>query len=160
MFGCYRTGDANDAETYVAAITAVLSRFEKDVITAVTHPVSGLPGQIDWLPKVTEVKKACELAELPMRNQREREKRIAEQLEARRLEEEAKAKKPTYEEMKAKYGEDFGIKNPDRKRRAPVPAPTIDQLRHHYQHYGLQFKPKNHQELEDHIERGFSPGSI
>jgi hypothetical protein len=26
LLGCYRTGDANDPETYVAAITAILSR--------------------------------------------------------------------------------------------------------------------------------------
>src|SRR4051812_40675540 len=32
LLGCYRTGEANDPQTYVAAITAVLSRFPEEVM--------------------------------------------------------------------------------------------------------------------------------
>jgi hypothetical protein len=42
LLGCYRTGDANDPETYVAAITAILARYPEEVITSVTHPATGL----------------------------------------------------------------------------------------------------------------------
>lgn len=153
LLGCYRTGDANDPETYVAAIAAVLARYPEEIITAVTHPVSGIAVEVKWLPSVLEVKEACERAILPIRNQAAREKRIAEQMEARRLEDEAKAAKPSYDTLKAKYGPDWGLVNPDRANRPPqAPAPTIEQLRHHYQHYDLAFKPK---ELDEHIERGF-----
>ena len=162
LLGSYRTGEANDPETYVAVITATLARYPEEVITTVTHPTAGpIIGHIQWLPSAMEVREACEREMLPIANRLAREKRIAEQMEARRLEDEANARKPTYEELKAKYGPTFGIENPDHKKRPPpVPAPTIEQLRHHYQHYDLQFKPKKHEELEQHIERGFSPGSI
>jgi hypothetical protein len=65
MFGCYRRGDANDPDTYVAAITAVLSRYDADTIHAVTDPYSGLPGQkkengYGGMPDVADVKEACE----------------------------------------------------------------------------------------------------
>jgi hypothetical protein len=59
MFGCYRRGEANDPETYTAAIGAVLSEFDRDVIEYVTDPRSGLPSSCDFLPTVKEVKDAC-----------------------------------------------------------------------------------------------------
>jgi hypothetical protein len=43
LLGCYRTGEANDPETYVAAITATLARYSEAIITEVTHPATGLP---------------------------------------------------------------------------------------------------------------------
>jgi hypothetical protein len=59
MFGCYRKGDANDPETYCAAVAAVLSRYSQDVVEYVTDPRTGLPGSCKWLPSVAEVKEAC-----------------------------------------------------------------------------------------------------
>lgn len=129
------------------------------VITNVTHPALGLPTKKKWLPTVQEVYEACaELAE-PIKQREMREKRIAEQMAARKTEDEANAKKPSYEELKAKYGPDWGISNATKSKGPPTPAPTADQLRHHYQHYDLGFKPKNQAELENHIDRGFSPAS-
>lgn len=143
LLGCYRTGDANDPETYVAAITAVLSRYSMPTITAVTHPVSGLPVEVKWLPSVSEVREACERAELPIRNQEAREKRIAAQMAERRQQDQEADNRPTYEYLKAKYMPNFGITDATVKTgKTPEPAPTVDQLRHHYQHYGLSWKPK------------------
>ena len=67
MFGCYRRGDANEPDVYVAAIASVLSRYEMDVIHEVTDPFSGLPGRkkengFSGLPDVADVKEACELS--------------------------------------------------------------------------------------------------
>jgi hypothetical protein len=83
MFGCYRKGDANDPETYVAAITATLARYPEDVILRITHPVDGLPGQKDFLPTVAEVRRACESEMGPRRRrlalERQREQERAEE---------------------------------------------------------------------------------
>src|SRR5258706_8668910 len=62
LLGCYRTGDANDPETYVAAITAILARYPEEGITTVTHPATGLPSKKTWLPSVKEVADACDEA--------------------------------------------------------------------------------------------------
>lgn len=59
MFGCYRRGDANDPDTYCAAVAATLSRFPQAVVEYVTDPRTGIPGSIAWLPSVAEVKSAC-----------------------------------------------------------------------------------------------------
>jgi hypothetical protein len=158
LFGCYRTGDANDPATYVAAITAVLARFPEDIITQVTHPVTGLPHVKSWLPTVKEVTDACVAANESNVEEQARLKRIKDQLEAR--EREAKGVRPTMEQLKAKYGPNWGIEDPQKVTRDPTPAPTIDQLRHHYQHYDLAFKPKNQDDLEEQIDRGISPASV
>jgi hypothetical protein len=83
LFGCYRKGDANDPETYVAAITAVLSRFPEDVIKQVTHPAKGLPIRTDFLPTVAEVHRACEAIMLPRREAVARDARVKKQLDER-----------------------------------------------------------------------------
>ena len=65
MFGCYRKGDANDPDTYVAAVAMVLSRYSAEIVQAITDPFSGLPSrktESGWsgLPDVADVKLACE----------------------------------------------------------------------------------------------------
>lgn len=67
MFGCYRKQDANDPEIYVAAVTAVLSEYPREVIESVTDPRTGLPSRLKWLPTVAEVKEACEAVMWPIR---------------------------------------------------------------------------------------------
>lgn len=145
LLGCYRTGDANDPETYVAAVAATLAHYPDEIITEVTHPVSGLPSRQKWLPSVSEVRMACEDAMGPYDRIRAHKERIAQQLADRERyeqERELAKRRPTYDDMKAKYGDTWGIGVQTAKQKAAEPAPTADQLRHHYQHYGLAFKPK------------------
>lgn len=155
LLGCYRTGEANDPETYVAAVTAVLAHYPEEVITNVTHPVTGLPSKKSWLPTVKEVSDACAEVAEPIAREEMRLKQIKDQLEAREME--ARGERPTLKQMKARHGDNWGLTSLDDKPEPKDKAPTIDQLRHHYQHYGLGFTPK--QELAEHIERGFSPST-
>lgn len=111
LLGCYRTGDANDPATYVAAITAILARFPEEVITAVTHPATGLPSKKGWLPTVKEVHDACTEAVEPIIQHEARLKRIAEQMEMR--ERERTGEKPTIQQLKEKYGANWGIEASD-----------------------------------------------
>jgi hypothetical protein len=61
MLGCYRKGEANDPATYSTAVAALLAQYEREVIQEVTHPLSGLPSQTDFMPTLRELKGACEL---------------------------------------------------------------------------------------------------
>lgn len=132
LLGCYRTGDANDPDTYVAAVTAVLSHYPQEVITAVTHPVSGLPSKKGWLPTVKEVTDACAAAVEPIAENERRLKRIKDQMEAR--ERENRGEKPSLEAMKAKYGENWGL-SPDGagKPLDTFKAPSIQAIASMYQ---------------------------
>ncbi len=107
LLGCYRTGDANDPETYVAAVTAVLAHYQEEVITEVTHPVTGLPSKKGWLPTVKEVSEACAAVAEPIARNEERLKQIKAQMEAREME--ARGERPTIDQMKSRYGENWGM---------------------------------------------------
>jgi hypothetical protein len=82
LIGCYRKGEAADAQVYATAVCAVLSRYPEEVVLRVTDPVVGLPGRVNWLPTIAEVRHACEELVLPLREAALREKR---QHEAQRL---------------------------------------------------------------------------
>lgn len=63
LFGSYRRGDANDPERYVAAIAAVLSMYEPDLIREVTDPRSGIATTekyMSFMPNAGELKVYCD----------------------------------------------------------------------------------------------------
>lgn len=59
LFGCFRKGDANDPETYTAAVTAILAEYPEEVIQFVTDPRTGIARKNNWLPTLAEVDAAC-----------------------------------------------------------------------------------------------------
>ncbi len=130
LLGCYRTGDANDPETYVAAITAILARYPEGVMTSVTHPATGLPSKKGWLPTVKEVVDACDDAMEPIVQNELRLKRIKEQLETR--EREDRGEKPTMEQLKTKYGDDWGLQSEKPKAKDWTRAMTLPELQKFY----------------------------
>jgi hypothetical protein len=143
LLGCYRTGEANDPETYVTAIMAVLARYPEQVITDVTHPATGLPKKKSWLPTVKEVFDACEEAVEFSVQHAARLKRIQEQMEARARED--RGEKPTMAQLKARFGETWGISppvkvlTPDEKAGENAAAMEREQarVRAEYAHHGL-----------------------
>lgn len=126
LLGCYRTGDANDPETYVAAIAAILARYPEDVMTSVTHPATGLPSKKGWLPTVKEVVDACdEAVEFAVQNAA-RMKRVAEQMEMR--ERMDRGEKPTLEQLKEKYGPSWGLTPREPKEVKTFNVPSWDEI--------------------------------
>jgi hypothetical protein len=132
LLGCYRTGDANDPETYVTAIAAVLAKYPDSVINAVTDPRIGLPRKKTWLPSIKEVYDACEAEYEPIREEAARQNRLKMQLRERvELEQ---APRPTLAEMKDKYGQNWGIGEVvDAAKRASFEAPSPEKLVGYYQ---------------------------
>jgi hypothetical protein len=128
----YRTGGASCTDTFVTAVAAILARYPDQVIYEVTDPRIGLAVQLTWMPSLKEVHDACEKSLAPIRSQIEREKRIAEQLAMR--EREQNGDKPTYEQLQAKYGKDWGLDPTGGANvRKPEPAPSWDQVVAMYQ---------------------------
>lgn len=79
LLGCYRKGEATDPEVYVSSVATVLTRYPETVVRKVTHPVDGIPGKLNWLPTVAEVRSACEAEMKPFYDQIAREKRQGDQ---------------------------------------------------------------------------------
>jgi hypothetical protein len=116
LVGCYRKTDAADPEVYARAIVAVLMRYPKPVVIAVTEPATGIPSKIKWLPSIAEIVDACDAEMAPILRQRERN-RIAEERK-RALPPPPTGPKPTREELAAKYPRLFGPKDTPTDRRA------------------------------------------
>lgn len=83
LLGCYRTGDANDPETYIAAVVSVLSRYSESIIAEVTEPATGLPSTSKWLPSVFELREECDRREARERRIEEFRRTAEEQIAAR-----------------------------------------------------------------------------
>jgi hypothetical protein len=112
MAGCYRKSDAADPETYLLALSAVLAEYPPDIVHRVTDPRTGLPTKQDWLPTVKEVRDACnELAERQRRTA-EATAQAERQIRERREWLAGKKTRPTAEELKAQYGENWGLSSP------------------------------------------------
>lgn len=64
LFGCYRRGDANDPDTYVAAVAAVLASYDDaDLIREVTDPRTGINATekfASFMPNAGELKIYCD----------------------------------------------------------------------------------------------------
>jgi hypothetical protein len=63
LLGCYRRDEAADPDTYVQAITLVLSEYPEVIVNYVTDPRSGVQtrGKFKFvMPNAGEVKEACD----------------------------------------------------------------------------------------------------
>ena len=69
MFGLFRKGDANDPDTYVAGITAILAQYDEEVIRRVTDPIDGIARKSKWMPNPSELSDACDADAKFLKNQ-------------------------------------------------------------------------------------------
>src|SRR5262245_18979265 len=63
LFGGYRRGDANDPDTYVASIAAVLAMYDPEIIAQVTDPRTGISTHErfrTFMPNSGELKAYCD----------------------------------------------------------------------------------------------------
>lgn len=142
LYSAYRTDQYADPEGFMASLGLVFSQYPDDVIEYVTNPLTGIQRKSKFPPTIEEVVSACS-------------QRMADKARTRRyrnwgkneavgmLEGPKNEDRPTYEELKSKYGDNWGIGVQEAKRKTAKPAPTIEQLRHHYKHYDLEFRPRD-----------------
>jgi len=141
LFAAYRTDQYADPEGFIASLGLVFSQYPNDVITHVTDPRTGVQRGKTFPPSIAEIVSACDA-------------RLADKARMRRymnwgrndptplLEGPKNEDRPTYDDLKAKFGDSWGIGAEEKQQKVAKPAPNVDQLRHHYQHYYLAFKPK------------------
>lgn len=110
IFSCYRRDETQNPEIYAAAVAAVLSGYPKSVIDYVCDPRTGVIGKHKWLPSVAEIKAACDGYLDNITSAVERQRRIEKQFADREADERTRkeSRKLSYEELKAKYGDDKG----------------------------------------------------
>lgn len=141
LFSAYRTDQYADPDGFLTSLGAVLEQYPNEVVIYVTDPRTGVQRDSKFPPTISEIVEACDgrVADL-QRHDRFRnwgKKDEPELLEAPR------EKRLTLEELKAKYGPNWGMKSLDEKPKGKTfKAPTKEELAAHYREYGLAFQPK------------------
>lgn len=146
LAGQFRRSDADDADTFAASWGAVMAEFPPIVLDHVCHPAKGIASQQSFLPSVFEVRESCiavfetmiakwRLDQIPP----EKRRQITQRATAQAQIEQAREKRPSYDELKAKYGENWGLSSvdPRRERKDDYKVPTVGEIVAHYTKNGL-----------------------
>lgn len=131
LFSAYRTDQYADPDGFLTSLGAVLEQYPNEVIIYVTDPRTGVQRGQKWPPTIAEIVEACDnrAAELHrydrFRNWGKSDDPPA--LEAPR------EKRLSLDELKAKYGPNWGMTSLDEKPKGPTfKAPTLEELQHFY----------------------------
>ena len=101
MVGCFRSEGAVDPEIFFTAAIATLMRYPVEVARLALDPVDGIPGRLNWVPTISELKTECEKWHYPIRAREAREASIRQQL-AERSEHEYQRPEPLKERDRGK----------------------------------------------------------
>ena len=108
----------------------VLEQYPDDVVIYITDPRTGVQRKAKWPPTISEVVEACDnrIAEL------RRHERFANWGSENLAIEGPKEIRPSLDELKAKYGKDWGLDLTGGAAKKPVQkAPTWDEISSMYQ---------------------------
>lgn len=107
IVSCYPNGGSNADKAYIGALAFALSRYPRVIAERCADPRSGIVTVCKFLPTVPEITEWCDARSKPLWADVLRQRRITAQLaERKQLKREDR---PTYEQLKAKYGENWGI---------------------------------------------------
>src|SRR5450631_2209684 len=106
LFSAFRSDQYSDPEGYLASLGIVLEQYPDDVILYITDPRTGVQRACKWPPTISEIVEACD-------------RRMQDQARVKRLQnwgknevlalEAPRDERPTYEQLKEKYGDNFGL---------------------------------------------------
>jgi hypothetical protein len=128
VFSAYRTDQYAEPEGFKTSLGAVLEQYPDEVIIHVCDPRSGIQRRSKFPPSISEIVKECDdhvawLAKVErFKNWGKQPKEIEPPREDR----------PTITDLKAKYGENWGLTSLDEPAKTAKPAPSWDQIAEHY----------------------------
>jgi hypothetical protein len=106
LFGSYRADQYPDPEGFMVSLGMVLEQYSDVIVVYVTDPRTGVQRRSVWPPSIAEVVSACDARHAELQRI-ERYKNWGRNND-RRLEN-PKDNRPSYEELIAKYGRNFGL---------------------------------------------------
>src|SRR4051812_9827812 len=125
LFSAYRTDQYSDPESYMASLGMVFEDYPNDVICFVTDPKTGIQRRSKWPPTISEIVQACdEHVSYLKRNERYKNWGRNEPL----MLDAPQEAKPSLEELKAKYGENYGLEPAGPKKVQEFKAPSWDEI--------------------------------
>lgn len=109
----FPNGGTNAGGGYLGALAATLCEYPRSVAVKCCDPVRGCARETRFLPTVADVVAFCERETDAMRRSvdaEDRHARILREMAERREEMLPRDQRPSYEELKAKYGPTWGIR--------------------------------------------------
>jgi hypothetical protein len=125
LFSAFRQDQYADPESYAVSVGMVLEQYPNDVIIYITDPRTGVQRHCKWPPTIAEIIEACD-----KRMQHAAKMRQGKKHEPLALGPPNEAR-PTSEELKAKYGDNWGIAQEPKKE--PQKAPSWEFIASYYQ---------------------------
>lgn len=116
LLGSYPSVNLHDPETYVAAVVSLLTGYPYWAGETVVRKITA---STQFVPTLAEIRPALEEQVKVARYAAEWDRGAEQQL----LPAPPRPPKPTMEELKAKYGPNWGISNPDKARRPKPLSP-------------------------------------
>lgn len=122
LFSAFRADQYSDPEGYLTSLGLVLEQYPNEVIVYITDPRSGVQRHLKWPPTISEIVEACDARVSEI-------KRSERYLNWGRNDplaiEPPRENRPSLEEMKAKYGDSWGLSVAEPKVKT-TPAPSWD----------------------------------
>ena len=113
FFGSFRKAEADDPKVFAAGCLRLFTAYSADAVRHVVDPETGLPGRSEWLPSLKAVRDALVAFEEQRRREQARRAR-AQAAQGRAAEGDAweakRAERPTFDELRARYGPNWGMK--------------------------------------------------
>lgn len=145
LFSAYPKSDYADPDAAHGAIVNVLKAYPLKVIDRLTNETKGEALQLKhkWPPKLAEIKEAAEAIMTEKAREQRRADRVAQQQADTAERMAPREGRPSYADLLAKYGPNFGIDvNGDARKSVEntFRAPTADQLRAYYANHTTESK--------------------
>jgi len=116
----------------------VFEQYPDHVVDYVTNPRTGIQRTSKFPPTISEIVAACDARVADIK----RKERFQNWGNNEPLIEGPKQEKPTLEELKEKYGPNWGIVR-DEPKKPIVRAPDMEEIRRHYQNFDLGFQRRD-----------------
>jgi hypothetical protein len=119
----FPNGGANAGKDYIGGLAAVLMEYPRSISLRCHDPVRGVPRETEYLPTPSVVIAWCERETTELRRPVDREDRDGQMREqfTQLVQDEKfwaadRAARPSYDDLKAKHGENWGIQQRDETR--------------------------------------------
>lgn len=137
LFTAYPKSDYADADAAAAGMVNVLKAYPLSVVNRLTNETESEALQLKhkFPPRLAEIKEAADALMSEHARRVAGQQRVQQQLAERAEAEKPKGDRPTITELKARYGENYGIdpySEGQRKSVETFKAPSIEELKAYY----------------------------
>ncbi len=112
LFGQFPHAKVDNPEVYIGAVASLLFDFPPEIVHRAVDPKRGLAVSFNYPPTLAQIKQWCETEMEPLRRATELEARRSEARRALPPPSQPRNTRPTLEQLREKYGPNWGLGKP------------------------------------------------